>query len=115
MIVERTVHHDDDKTVGYIECIFDSSSILLTTYFPKTKILYVSFKRGMTYRYDNVDQQLYDNFEKADSQGKFFQKEIKNNDSLPYSREFELFEIEKREAEKKIAEWKEKQESPLSS
>lgn len=115
MIVQKTPHYEEDgKTVSYIECIFDSSNILMSIYFPSTEVLYISFNRGGTYKYTHVSKEKYENFENAESQGKFFVKEIKNNSNHPYSKEFVLFEQEITEAKNIIKEWKENQESKNS-
>ena len=106
MIIERNVSFDEDSSIGYIECIYNSSNILMTIYFPKTNILYISFKRGDTYKYLNVSNDKYGDFEKSDSQGKFFIKEIRNKDDHPDSKEYKLFQSELNEAQIKIDEWK---------
>lgn len=108
MIVQKKTHKDEDDSIGYIECIFDSSNILMSTYFPTTEILYISFNRGGVYSYGNVDQKLYDQFESSDSQGKFFVKEIKGGDH-PFRKEFKLFESEITAAKDVLNEWKENQ------
>jgi hypothetical protein len=109
MIIQRkeTIDKEDGK-LGIIDTIFESSNILRSFYFPKTNTLYLSFTYGQTYRYDNVENKLYEDFEKSDSQGKFFNSKIKNNDSIPYSKAFKLYESELEDAKKIIKEWKEK-------
>ena len=91
MIVKRKEFLEESKEVGYVECIYDSSNILKTTYFPKKDRLFIYFKRGGTYSYGNVNNKLYEEFEKSDSQGKFFQVNIRNNSKdFPYRKEFNL-------------------------
>lgn len=110
MIVNRHEHFDEDETLGWVECIFESSNILTTTYFPKTNVLYITFKRGGTYKYLNVDNDFYSKFENAESQGKFFINEMKNNENIPYERAFQAFDSEINEAEKIIEENRKKRE-----
>lgn len=110
MIVEKNTYNDPDGTIGWIETIFDSSNILYTTYFPKTKILYIAFARGGVYSYINVDQEFYDRFETTESQGKFFVSEIKNNPKYPYQKSFKLFESEISRAKVTIEKWKKNKE-----
>lgn len=108
MIVQKKTHTEEDGETGYVECIFDSSNILMSTYFPLTETLYVSFNRGGVYSYGSVDQELYDQFESSDSQGKFFMKEIKTANH-PFRKEFKLFESEITAAKDILNEWKENQ------
>jgi hypothetical protein len=106
MIVKKTIHLEEDGSEGYIECIFDSSNILMSTYFPLNETLYISFNRGGVYSYGGVDQEKYDQFESSDSQGKFFIKEIKGGDH-PFKNEYKLFESEITAAKDILNEWKE--------
>jgi hypothetical protein len=114
MIIERKeTIDDDDGKLGVIDTIFESSNILRSIYFPKTNTLYLSFSYGQTYRYDNVDNELYENFEKADSQGKYFNSNIKNNSAIPYQRSYKLYDSEIEDTKKIISEWKEKKKNQL--
>ena len=110
MVVDKKTHIEKNNIIGYVECVYDSTSLLKSLYFPQTQSLYLSFKRGGVYSYSNVDNQLYENFENAESQGKFFHKEIRNNDKYAYRREFQLNEYEIKEADKIVEEWKKSQE-----
>ena len=74
MIINKTVHEDD--TGKLIECVIDSSNLLKTQYFANNKNLYIFFKRGHVYAYQNVPHEIYEQFEKSDSQGEFFRKTI---------------------------------------
>ena len=103
MLVDKKIHYENDE-IGYIESIFNSGNILKTTYFPKQQRLYIAFKRGQTYSYGNVPNELYEEFETAESQGKFFHKNIRNNDTYPYRKEFTLYPTEVSEAKKIIEE-----------
>lgn len=53
-----------------------SSNIKKTEYDTETKDLVVEFNNGLKYEYKNVPHNLYTQFRKADSQGKFFTTEI---------------------------------------
>lgn len=57
----------------------DSTMIKKAIYNFTTNTLKVEFKSGALYEYQNVDPQTYDEFCKAESQGKFFNEKIKNN------------------------------------
>jgi len=91
MIIERKEYQDTDGTVGYVETVINSDNILKTTYFPKNQRLYIAFSRGHTYSYSNIDLEQYLKFEEADSQGKFFHKNINNNNKHPHRKEFTLY------------------------
>ena len=111
MIVQKSVFNDPDGSLGWIECIFESSNILTSTYFPKTQTLYLAFNRGGVYTYYNIDELFYNKFESSDSQGKFFINEIKNNNKFPCEKSFKLFESEISKAKIVIEEWKKTQEN----
>lgn len=104
MIVERKEIKNDDGSIGYVESIFKSSNILKTTYFPETQRLYIAFSRGHTYSYGNVSPEFYDEFENAESHGKFFYSKINNNSKYPYRKEFTLYPNEIEETKKIIEE-----------
>lgn len=104
MIVERKEFLNEDGTIGYIESIFKSDNILKTTYFPNSNKLYIAFTRGQTYSYDNISENLYNEFEQAESHGKFFHKRINRNVNHPYRREFNLYPNEINETKKIIDE-----------
>lgn len=53
-----------------------SSNIRKTEYDTETKDLIVEFSSGLRYEYKNVPHNLYTQFRKAESQGKFFTTEI---------------------------------------
>jgi hypothetical protein len=91
MLVERKEYGDTDGTVGYVECVFKSGNVLKTTYFPKSNRLYIAFNRGHTYSYANITPEIFANFESADSQGIFFQKNIANVMKYIPRKEFTLY------------------------
>lgn len=106
MIISRKVIEDDDGKL--IECIINSSNILRTDYFSHRNRLFVYFNRGKVYSYGNITEEVYKNFEEADSQGEFLRGEImKKPNKYPYNKEFSLTESEITDAKNIIEEWKE--------
>lgn len=91
MLIERKEFKEKDGTLGYIESVFNSDNVLKTTYFPGNQRLYIAFGRGHTYSYGNISPELYEEFEEAESQGKFFHKKINNNKAYPVRKEFTLY------------------------
>lgn len=57
----------------------DSSMIKKAVYNFASQSLKIEFNSGAVYEYSNVDSQTYDEFCRAESQGKFFNEKIKNN------------------------------------
>lgn len=104
MLINKKITTDKDGS--YIEAIFDSSNILKTIYFPHRNKLFIHFRRGHTYSYTNVTEEIYDEFEKAESQGTYFSDEIKNNPNYIYAKEFKLTQREIDEVDEIIKEWK---------
>ena len=107
MLIEKKIHKDEDETIGWIESIFESSNILITTYFPKKNKLYISFKRGGVYSYGNITEEMYTEFEECESQGVYFTKNIRNKSDIPFYKEFKLLGGEIDRAEQVIKEYKE--------
>tara|TARA_R110000824_G_scaffold23249_7_gene83747 strand:- start:56 stop:352 length:297 start_codon:yes stop_codon:yes gene_type:complete len=62
---------------GSIENIYDSSNILASKYVTATKKLAIIFKGGRQYLYHDVKREDYNIFEKAESQGKILNTNIK--------------------------------------
>jgi hypothetical protein len=56
-----------------------SSNILSIGYDDEVKSLYVKFKSGKVYEYENVPASVYDELSEAESVGKYFNQMIKNN------------------------------------
>lgn len=110
MVVEKKIINDDDGSVGYIESTYDSTNILKTIYFPKQNKLYISFSRGGTYSYENIDNDLFEEFQNAESQGKFFYKHIRDKDNIPFKKEFTLYPSEIEEINESIKSKKEENE-----
>ena len=94
MLVSRKEVLNEDGSVGYIESVFKSENILKILYFTESQRLYISFSRGDTYSYENFPPDIYEEFEDAESTGKFFHKNI--NTKYIARREFGLspYEIE---------------------
>lgn len=108
MIVKRTVQEDEGGKL--IECIIESSNILKTNYFVHRKRLYIFFNKGKVYSYSNITEEVYRNFEEAESQGEFLRREImKNPIRFPYYKEFSMTDSEINEAKQIIQEWKNNQ------
>jgi hypothetical protein len=107
MLVERKEINKEDGSTGYIESIFKSDNILKTTYFPDIQRLYIAFSRGHTYSYGNISPEFYQEFEDAESHGKFFHQYINNKTKYPYRKEFTLYPTEIDEVRKIIEENKE--------
>lgn len=57
----------------------DSSNIKRIGHDEENKIVYVEFKDGGQYAYDDVDTTLFNRFLTAPSAGKFFHANIKNH------------------------------------
>ena len=102
MLVERKEILNEDKSTGYIEAVFNSDNVLKTTYFPQAQRLYIAFSRGHTYSYGNVSREMYNEFEAADSQGKFFHSRINNKKSYPTRKEFTLYPSEVQELKETV-------------
>jgi len=108
MIIKRDVTQDD--TGKLIECIINSANILKTNYFAHRNRLFVFFNRGHVYSYNNINEELYNEFEDSDSQGEFLRKVImKNPHKYPYMKEFKLNSSEIEDAKKILKEWKDNQ------
>jgi len=104
MLVEKK-EYKEKGNLGYIESVFDSTNILKTTYFPKQERLYISFNRGQTYSYGNINEEIYKEFEDAESQGKYFVQKIKKNPTeFPFRKEFSLYPREIEQIRKLINE-----------
>jgi hypothetical protein len=106
MLVERKEYKEEDGSIGYIESIFKSDNVLKSTYFPKMQRLYIAFGRGDTYSYGNVTPEMYDEFEKIDSQGKYFYKNLNKNIKYPSRKEFTLYPNEVKDLKEVVEEYK---------
>jgi hypothetical protein len=61
-----------------VDCLFDSSNIIASSYNNESRDLTITFKRGAQYVYKNVNARDYLRFETADSQGKVLNTHIKS-------------------------------------
>ena len=71
-VVKRT-----EKENGIIECLIDSSNILLSEYNKPKKTLKITFKAGTQYLYKDVIERDYVRFEVSESQGSVFNKTMR--------------------------------------
>jgi hypothetical protein len=110
MLVERKEFNEKDGSIGYIESVFNSDNVLKTTYFPNNQRLYIAFSRGHTYSYGNVSPEMYEEFEEAESQGKFFHQKINNNKKYPARKEFTLYPNEVKDLKQIVEESKDVEE-----
>ena len=62
---------------GKIKCRINSSNLMESVFDPAKKELILTFKGGRRYQYHGVTDKIYESFETADSQGKFFHSNIK--------------------------------------
>ncbi len=104
MLVKRDEVLNEDGSLGYVESVFKSENILKITYFVEAHRLYIAFSRGDTYVYENISPEFYQDFEDAESNGKFFHKRIKNKPGSPGKREYGLLPYEIKGFRKIIAE-----------
>ena len=96
MLVKRDEVLKEDGSIGYVESVFKSENILNTVYYPDSQVLYIGFSRGRLYSYANISPELYQEFEDAESSGKFFHKRINKKAAHPFRSEYTLkpYEIE---------------------
>lgn len=57
----------------------NSSQISYVGYEDSTSELYITFRNGSTYRYDNVPRNIFEALLKSDSVGKYLNAHIKNS------------------------------------
>lgn len=69
-----------EKENGIIECLIDSSNILLSEYNKPKKTLKITFKAGTQYLYKEVLERDYVRFEVSESQGSVFNKTMRKYD-----------------------------------
>jgi hypothetical protein len=68
-VVKRTERED-----GVIECLIDSSNLLMSEYDETKKTVKITFKAGTQYLYKDVLKRDYLRFEVSESQGQIFNK-----------------------------------------
>ena len=71
-VVKRTERED-----GIIECLIDSSNILMSEYDKPKKTLKLTFKAGTQYLYKEIIERDYVRFEVSESQGSVFNKTMR--------------------------------------
>jgi hypothetical protein len=71
MLIKRNTNND------VIEAMYESSNIVASKYDKNNNALFITFKTGAEYLYENVPAKDYHMFELAESQGKIFNKYIK--------------------------------------
>ncbi len=71
-VIKRT-----EKENGIIECLIDSSNVLLSEYNRPEKTLKITFKAGIQYLYKEVIERDYVRFEVSESQGSVFNKTMR--------------------------------------
>jgi len=96
MLIKREEVLNEDGSLGYIESVFKSENILKITYFVEAQRLYIAFSRGDTYVYEGITPEFYQEFEEAESNGKFFYKRLNKKPQYPTKRVYGLlpYEIE---------------------
>ncbi len=71
-VIKRT-----EKDNGVVECLIDSSNVLLSEYNRPERTLKVTFKAGTQYLYKDVIERDYVRFEVSESQGSVFNKTMR--------------------------------------
>lgn len=98
MLLERKEATRERDGLMVVESYFDSTNIAKVNYIPARQFMFIFFNNGLVYSYSNITEELYANFERADSQGKFFIAEIKKKPNIyRYIREYKLYEFEKQD------------------
>lgn len=65
---------------------FKSSNLQGVAYDPEKKTMWIRFNNGAIYQYWNVPLNVYRNFWKASSKGKYFWAKMRRNMSIPYKK-----------------------------
>jgi hypothetical protein len=73
MAVVKKIERED----GIVECLIDSSNILLSEYDKSKKTLRITFKAGTRYLYKDILDRDYLRFEVSESQGSVFNKTMR--------------------------------------
>jgi hypothetical protein len=97
MILEKKENVDCETSELIVEAYYDSTNIIKSIFLPAKKSLFIIFKKGIVYSYQNIDEELYAEFENSKSQGVFFNEKIKKNTKYVYYKEYKLYEFEKKE------------------
>lgn len=70
-----------EEKKGVYECLYKSSNIIKSKYIKEDMLLEITFNYGGVYQYSDVSYKDYIRFENDESQGKVFNKYIKNHDT----------------------------------
>ena len=84
MLILRKIQNDSN----IIESYYKSSNILYSNYDADAHQLSVIFKSGKQYQYEGIPLKEFLKFEKDDSQGKFFNKNISK--TYPYTKKEDI-------------------------
>lgn len=71
---------------------FNSTTVEFATYNFETNRMFVTFKSGVTYRYENVTNEIYEKFMKSDSAGRAIHLLLRNNDEITAVKETSEYE-----------------------
>lgn len=76
------------KKTGKPELVtdFTSSNLQGVAYDPEKKTMWIRFQNGAVYQYWNVPLNVYRDFWKASSKGKYFWAKVRRNYSIPYKK-----------------------------
>jgi hypothetical protein len=66
-----------EKEDGVVECLIDSSNIIMSEYDETKSTLAITFKAGTKYLYKEVLKRDYVRFEVSESQGEVFNKTLR--------------------------------------
>ena len=70
-----------EKENGIIECVIDSTNILMSEYDKSNQTLKLTFKAGTQYLYKGIIDRDYVRFEVSESQGSVFNKTLRKYES----------------------------------
>lgn len=76
--VRKTVNKEQEKTRPVLKLDIVSTNLSRAAYNVETERLLVVFKNGSKYLYDDVTLEEFGEFAKADSQGKWFMRNIRD-------------------------------------
>jgi hypothetical protein len=90
MLIKRNTNND------VIEAMYESSNIVASKYDKNNNALFITFKTGAEYLYENVPAKDYHMFELAESQGKIFNKYIKPYYKMSKHGDVDVVELKER-------------------
>ncbi len=71
---------------------FNSTTVEFATYNYETNRLFITFISGITYRYENVSNEIYEKFMASDSAGRAIHLLLRNNDDITAVKETSEYE-----------------------